>query len=255
METCAPRKAAERYAKTLEERGHVLAGRRVLILGYGGHFGVAADLLRRGAAHVVLCDPFAPPNDRRNERLLPEYAAYLACENGRVVPRPEGMTLVHEDVRRIAAIGGLRPVDIVLSNAVFEHLGDVEGVARAIAALTAPDGVHLHFVDLSDHFRAHPFEMLCYSEATWRRWLNPGSNLNRCRVGDYRRAFEGAFTDVEIDVQERRPDRFRRDRARIRPEFLTGDESLDSATYIRIVARGPRRTQDFASPRSAGPVA
>jgi hypothetical protein len=201
---------------------------------------VGAELLRRGAAHVVLADPFAPPNDRRNERLLPAYRAYLTRVDGHVVPIPERITLLREDARHTAAAGRLPPVDVVLSNAVFEHLDDVEGVTRALAALTAADGLHLHFIDLSDHFRAFPFEMLCYSDVVWRKYLNPGSNLNRCRVGQYRRAFGAAFAETDVEVLEREPERFRRDRARIRPEFLTGDDDLDSATYIRVVARRPR---------------
>ena len=85
--------------------------------------------------------------------------------------------------------------------------------------------------------------MLCYSATTWRKWLNPGSNLNRYRLGDYRRAFETWFTEVDIEVLRRSPERFRLVHARIRPEFLTGDENIDSATYIRVIARGPRRLQ------------
>jgi hypothetical protein len=241
METSMPERALERYVTTLQEHGHMLAGKRVLVLGYGGHFAVGVELLRRGAAHVVLCDPFAPPNDRRNERLLPEYAAYLQREDGHVVPLPERITLLREDVRRTAAAGTLAPVDIILTNAVFEHLDDVESVTGALAALTGPSGLHLHFIDLSDHFRKYPFEMLCYSDTTWRKWLNPGSNLNRYRLGDYRRAFETWFAEVDIEVLRRSPERFRLVRARIRPEFLTGDENVDSATYIRVIARGPRR--------------
>jgi hypothetical protein len=37
------------------------------------------------------------------------------------------------------------------------------------AALTRPDGLHLHFVDLRDHFLKYPFEVLCYSEGVWKR--------------------------------------------------------------------------------------
>lgn len=240
METRMPGRALERYVTTLQEHGHMLAGKRVLVLGYGGHFGVGVELLRRGAAHVVLCDPFAPPNDRRNERLLPEYAAYLRREDGHVVPLPERIRLLREDVRRTAAAGALAPVDIILSNSVFEHLDDVEGVTRALSGLTDPSGLHLHFIDLADHFRKYPFEMLCYSDTTWRKWLNPGSNLNRNRLVDYRRAFETWFTEVDIEVLLRNPERFRLVHARIRPEFLTGDEDVDSATYIRVIARGPR---------------
>ena len=251
METLDPGRAADRYFTTLQAQGFTVEGKRVLVLGYGGHYGVGVELLRRGAAHVVLADPFAPPNDRRNERLLPDYEAYLRRVDGHVVPVREWITLLREDVRTTAAAGSLAPVDLVLSNAVFEHLDDIGGVSRALAALTAPDGLHLHFIDLSDHFGRYPFEMLCYSDATWRTFLNPGSNLNRCRIADYRRAFQSAFAEIDLEVLRQKPEQFRRALARIRPEFLTGDEGVDSATYIRVVARRPHRVPDVAAPKES----
>jgi len=66
----------------------------------------------------------------------------------------------------------------------------VEGITRALARLTRPGGMHLHYVDMRDHFFKYPFEMLTYSKQTWQSWLNPTSNLNRYRIPDYRRAFE-----------------------------------------------------------------
>ena len=68
-----------------------------------------------------------------------------------------------------------------------------DGITHALAGLTAAGGLNIHFVDLRDHFFRYPFEMLHYSEAAWRRWLNPTSNHNRYRVWDYRRVFEAAF--------------------------------------------------------------
>jgi hypothetical protein len=246
LETRSPGRAVDRYVDTLRAAGVELDRKRVLVLGYGGHFGVGVGLLRHGAAHVVLCDPFAPPNDRRNERLLAEYPAYLRRQDGHVVPLPDRITVLREDVRRIAASRGFTPVDVVVSNAVFEHLDDVDTVVGALAELTVFDGLHLHFIDLADHYRKYPFEMLCYSEETWRRWLNPGSNLNRCRLADYRRAFERWFAEIEIRVLRRDSERFRRTRSRIRPEFLTGDEVLDSATLVQVTARRPRPARDAA---------
>ena len=85
-------------------------------------------------------------------------------------------------------------MDLVLSTSVYEHLDDVDGITQALAKLTAPDGAQLHFVDLRDHYFKYPFEMLKFSEAVWRNFLNPTSNLNRFRLPDYRRIFEKLFT-------------------------------------------------------------
>ncbi len=69
--------------------------------------------------------------------------------------------------------------------------------------------------------------MLCYSERTWQRFLNPGSNLNRLRVWDYERLFSSRFPSVAVQVRNSDLPAFRATRARIRPEFLTGDENRD----------------------------
>ena len=82
--------------------------------------------------------------------------------------------------------------------------------------------------------------MLCYDQSTWTRWLNPTSNHNRYRLGDYRRAFETCFEQVDIRVTASEPQAFQRTRARIRPEFLSGDDQMDATTLIRVLASRPR---------------
>lgn len=41
--------------------------------------------------------------------------------------------------------------DVIHSNAVFEHIMDIDGVCRRMFELTAPGGVHVHKVDFIDH--------------------------------------------------------------------------------------------------------
>jgi hypothetical protein len=156
-----------------------------------------------------------------------------------VRPRPEFITLVHGDIRDVEVWGRLAPVDCVLSNSVYEHLEDVKGVTRVLAGLTLPEGVHLHFVDLRDHYFKYPFEMLAYSERVWKSLLNPTSNLNRLRMPEYRREFERYFGEVDILVLERLEKEFHAIYSRIRPEFLSADPEVDSTTLICIIASRP----------------
>jgi hypothetical protein len=210
-----------------------------MVFGYGGSFAVGCAFLEAGASHAVLVDRFTPPDDARNRALLSEYGMYLTPEGDAVRPRTAYLTMIDGDIRQIAAEGRLAPVDLVVSSSVYEHLDDVEGITRALAALTAPDGVQLHFVDLRDHFFKYPFEMLTFSDAVWRRYLNPTSNLNRCRLPEYRRVFEAHFQDVEIAVLAHDLENFQAAQHRIRPEFLTGDPKVDAATQIRVRAARP----------------
>jgi hypothetical protein len=127
----------------------------------------------------------------------------------------------------------------VLSNSVLEHVEDVGLTVADLARVTTPGGQHFHFIDLRDHLFRYPFEMLCYSEKAWRRFLNPGSNLNRLRVWDYERVFSSYFAPVTVQVRASDLPAFRRTRKRIRPEFLSGNESRDAITYILLRATLP----------------
>ncbi len=240
LETRSPEEAVARYEALLQAHGRSWQGQRVFILGYGGYLGVAAELLHRGAAHVVLCDPYAQPDPRRNARLASQarYASFFHPHTHQ--PRAAYMSIWHEDVRALAQRRALQPVDVVLSTSVYEHLDDVEGITRALARLTKPQGIHIHFIDLRDHFFRYPFEMLTFSEQTWRRWLNPTSNLNRLRLPDYARVFRAHFAQVNIQVLARDLAAFRKVKPRIRPEFLTGDDEVDAVTHIVVVAQKPR---------------
>jgi SAM-dependent methyltransferase len=237
LETSEPASAVARYCETLAARGLSLLGKRVLVFGYGGNFAIGAELLKAGARHAVLLDRFTPPDNRRNHELVQTYPDYFVLHDGKVQTVNEFITLIHEDVRNIKVS---EKFDVVLSSSVYEHLDDVDGLTAALAAITAKDGIHLHYVDLRDHYFKLPFEMLKFSEQTWKMWLNPTSNLNRFRLRDYRRIFEKYFSDVTIKILEREPEAVANARSGIRPEFLTGDVAEDSVTLIEVVATGSK---------------
>ncbi|MBC8335236.1 MAG: hypothetical protein H8E29_08230 [Anaerolineales bacterium] len=241
IETQNPEDAAERYRLELEDEGVYLKGKTILIFGYGGRFALGISLLRLGAAHVILSDKFAPPDDTYNLSLLPLNEKYLKAGQGHVTLRPEWITLNENDIRSVAKRSEIPQVDIVLSSSVYEHLAEVDEITQSLAALTKPEGIQLHYVDLRDHFFKYPFEMLCYSKKVWYGWLNPSSNHNRFRVWDYRKVFERYFNNVNLVVTERNQTAFEAALPRILPEFLSGNLSEDSVTIIKVIARQPRQ--------------
>ncbi len=240
LESSDPFAAVEQYLMGLSVYGKSIKGKRVLVFGYGGRFAVGVEFLKQGAAHVVLCDHFVLLDKERNLELLPDYADYLVTEDDDVKPRSEFITLLHGDIREESIQKQITEVDYVLSTSVYEHLDDVKGITYALAKLTAPNGVHLHFVDLRDHFFKYPFEMLTFSESMWKNFLNPTSNLNRFRLTSYREVFDAYFQKVDIIVLERLENEFRAVRPRIRPEFLTGDEAVDSVGLIQVLAENKK---------------
>lgn len=241
METSNPSAAVKRYGDVLSARGLSFQGKCVLVFGYGGRFDVGFSLLKEGASHVILCDKYALPDEAHNLRLFGSEQQYFFVEKSGIRPRKEWMTLLQTDIRDVQAHAEIGPVDFVLSSSVYEHLGDVEGVTHALAHLTKPDGLQIHYVDLRDHFFKYPFEMLRFSEHTWRKWLNPSSNHNRYRLWDYRNAFEACFGNVEIEILTREEEVFRKLQPQIQPEFISGNTEEDAATTIRVVVSQPLR--------------
>lgn len=239
LETSNPFAAVQRYTDVLSQRGFAFHGKRVLVFGYGGRFDIGFGLLKEGAAHVILCDKHAPPDETHNRQMFAAEDKYFHVEKKGLRPRPEWITLLQGDIRDAQAASSVEPVDIVISSSVYEHLDDVEGITGALAGLTKPDGLHIHFIDLRDHFFKYPFEMLRFSESTWRSWLNPSSNHNRYRLWDYRRVFEACFQQVEVEILAREAEAFQRIRPYIRPEFSSGNLDEDSVTLIRVIALGP----------------
>lgn len=237
LETNHPLSAVQRYVDVLSQRGRSFHGRRVLVFGYGGRFDIGFGVLKAGAAHVILCDKYAPLDEAHNRRTFAAEEKHFRMERNGLRPHPEWITLLHADIRDAQ----IDPVDIVISSSVYEHLDDVKGITRALARFTKPDGIQIHYVDLRDHFFKYPFEMLRFSEGTWRRWLNPSSNHNRYRVWDYRRTFEASFGNVEIEVLSREEVAFRKVMPRIRPEFVSGNIEEDAVGLIQVVASEPLR--------------
>lgn len=242
IETRNPSAAVQRYVDVLSTRGCSFRDKRVLVFGYGGRFDVGFSLLKEGASHVILCDKYAPPDEKHNLQLFGAEQNYFFVEKNGIRPRKEWMTLLQTDIRDLQAREQIGDVDIVLSSSVYEHLDDVEDLTRALAGLTKPEGIQIHYIDLRDHFFKYPFEMLRFSENTWHKWLNPSSNHNRYRLWDYRRVFEACFGMLEIEILTREEETFRKLKPHIRPEFMSGNMEEDAATTVRIIASQPHKS-------------
>jgi SAM-dependent methyltransferase len=240
LETVDAAAAIDRYLQVLRARQEQLAGKRVLVFGYGGRLGIGSGLLDAGAGHVTLWDKYAGPDDDHSAWPLTEQREMLGPQEARSRQEAGRLESVQADIRELQPSDPGQQYDIVVSNSVYEHLEDPHGSTQALARWTKPTGLHIHFVDLRDHYFKYPFEMLRFSEATWRRWLNPTSNHNRLRTWDYRRVFEASFREVQFEVLQRDEAGFREAEPHIRAEFKSGDTETDSVTLLRVVASMPR---------------
>lgn len=238
LESNDPAAAIERYVQALDQHDRTLAGQVVMDFGYGGFLGTAVELLQHGAKHVYLCDKHATLDHRKNATLLESYGDFLRVSEAGIMPNPDTITLIHADLREYLRHSGPLFVDTVLSSSVFEHIhrDEMAATTAALREITTPDGIQAHFIDLRDHFFKYPFQMLYYSQATWERYFNPEVNLNRFRINDYLRVFEANFGRVAWSATEADREAFQTVKERIRPEFRTGDDTIDAVMQIVVIA-------------------
>lgn len=240
LETESPHLAIQRYQEKLVKNHLSLKDKKVMIFGYGGNILIGCLLLQAGAQQVILCERQDFINRTNIKPIARLFPVYFREQDGVIFPNPEYLSLLHVDIRQSEIQDSLKPVDLVLSSSVLEHLQQPAEMIAALSKLTAASGSQLHFIDLRDHYFKYPFEMLCYSSSTWQRWLDPTSHLNRLRIGDYQEIFAACFKSVKIDLDAKAPVGFQQVKHRIRPEFLSGDDNLDSTTQICLLASHPK---------------
>jgi hypothetical protein len=241
LETLSPEKAVKRYLDQLKMHKLSLVKKRVMVFGYGGNLTIGCLLLEEGARQLVLCEREGFSNDFNLEEVGKRFPRYFLKEPNGYKINPKFIILFHEDITKIAVKESFEKIDLVLSTSVFEHLKDPEQVTNALAQLTCSNGSHLHFIDLRDHFFKYPFEMLCYSNSIWEKWLNPTSNLNRYRIFDYRNLFNRYFSETIIVAEERDLENFSISRSRIQKQFLSQNNKEDSTTQIHLVVSFPKK--------------
>ena len=238
IETTDPAKAAGIYGSLLQRFARSIENNSIAIFGYGGSYGLAAELLSRGASHVALIDLRENPNEVANRTAYSKHPDFFNQENGRIIPKKKHISVHHCDILDEPPL--FEPVDLLLSSSVLEHVPNLETILKSLNTLIKSDGAQLHRVDLSDHIRNYPFEMLTYSEYVWKNFLNPPSNLNRLRLWDYENVFTDLFSKVELNIEGRNLEEFRNYKQKILPEFLSGSDVNDSVIGISIYAEGEK---------------
>jgi hypothetical protein len=228
-----PGSVVDEYRREISRFSHDINGAAILEIGYGGSFGTAIAFLKRGARHIYLYDPFAHPFTKANRILARTEGKYLIEQKGRVIPDPGLITVLPDELDQNAFNRG--QVNFILSNAVLEHVRDVGGLFDQLV-VAIPDGFHAHYVDLRDHFYRYPFEMLCYSDRTWNRFLNPADQLNRMRLLEYCAVLDKRFSHSEYRITESDSEGFNRQKHRIKRHFLSGDDRVDAAKKAWIFA-------------------
>jgi hypothetical protein len=169
---------------------------RANILEIGPGLSLAPQLaLASYGARVTVADPFLKRWDRNYH---PEFyrqfrakwdgpaAAIDAVVKANGYP-PDVIRCVMQPIERLGLLDG-QQFDLILSNAVLEHIFDFASACRMLAMLTRTGGVNSHQVDFRDHLNfERPLEFLLRSDTRFllERARHPGGLGNRMRHSEY----------------------------------------------------------------------
>lgn len=186
--------------------GFSLAGTKILELGPGSDFGPQLIFASHGAK-VSVADRFLAAWD---EQYHPQFYRMLRARwNGpaggldAVIAAngypSEAIGQIARSAEQLDHIGDAS-FDLVLSNAVLEHVQDLPQVARNLARITRSPGSNMHQIDFCDHgARSRPLEFLLLSnreqEASFKRMH--GELGNRQRASEANSHFQAAGFVVE----------------------------------------------------------
>lgn len=172
-----------------------VAGKRILELGPGLNFGSMVVLQALGAEVAVL-DKYMADWD---EGYHPRFYSFLIDEGRTRLPDADWSgvqriidadnhlnDVIEMDTTDLASPPGDLPdasFDIIVSNAVLEHVGDVKQTAIELARLTKPGGIGIHQVDFRDHRNFDlPLGFLTVDDDEYRDIFDSSNNGNGNRV-------------------------------------------------------------------------
>jgi SAM-dependent methyltransferase len=190
----------------------------VLELGPGSDLGVGTYLLAKGAATYNACDV----NDLARHAPEGFYTALIerirAADPGADVPMlqaqiraaragtPSRLKLIVRDDFNLLAAFAANSMDLVFSQAAFEHFDDVDATVAQLSAVCKPGAVIVAEIDLKTHTRwirdKDPNNIYRYSDRIYRSFWFRGAP-NRMRPYQYKEIFErNGWANVSIEPLE-----------------------------------------------------
>jgi SAM-dependent methyltransferase len=202
------------YLRAYSAGGDDLRGKNVLELGPGSDLGVGLYLLAKGAAAYHACDV----NDLSQHAPASFYTSLIE-RIGAVDPSVDTASLksqieltrnrsasrlryvVREDFDLVSAFGR-NTMDLVFSQAAFEHFDDVARTVRQLTAVCKSGAMIVAEIDLKTHSRwirdKDPNNIYRYSDGVYGAFWFRGMP-NRMRPYQYRELFERhGWRDVSI---------------------------------------------------------
>lgn len=202
------------YMKTYTGGDGSIRNQNVLELGPGSDLGVGLYLLAKGAAGYNACDVndltshvpesfYAALIERIGVREGAAAAEFLKTEiKAARAGLPSRLRLVVREDFDIVSAFGPNCIDLVFSQAAFEHFDDVSSTVEQLSVVCKPGATIVAEIDLKTHSRwirdVDPNNIYRYSNALYRAFRFRGIP-NRVRPYQYREIFEAhGWVDVSI---------------------------------------------------------
>ena len=202
--------ALARYAGS----SYSLAGKNILELGPGSDLGIGVLLLAAGARKYNACDvnnlvARTPPSFY--ESLLatlpngagqPDLQFLRAQLQAQRSGEPSLLNYVVKEQFDLVAACGTDTIDLVFSQAAFEHFDDIDDVVRQLTAVCRAGAIIVAEIDLKTHSRwvrdKDPNNIYRYPDTIYNAFWFRGAP-NRVRPYQYSQAFERhGWTNVQI---------------------------------------------------------
>jgi SAM-dependent methyltransferase len=188
----------------LENRYGRSSGLDILELGPGITLGTQLLLVGRGN-RVTVADPYPPTWHPGFHPVVYGHLAELVGGSEELQRAAEAGSMQRLSVRQIAEPAeNLRTLrdgefDVVLSNAVLEHVRDLDRVSAELSRVTKPGGINIHQIDLGYHkSRERPLDHLLLTESEFFTEADAAhfEYGNRWRASEFVARFQRAGLEI-----------------------------------------------------------
>jgi len=226
------------FFKTILNKNDISIQNKVILeIGPGNSLIFAYNFLLSGAEKIILVDKYplnafqnSNENSFQTEKLQNDYfykekefiikkVGYEKAKN--LFAEIKSKKRIEYIASDLSEIKSIEPVDIMVSNSVFEHIKNPELSVLASSNILRKDGYAFHSIDLRDHYNfKRPFLFYKYSDKFWEKYMTRlgVSYTNRIRYNDFIKMFEKTGFKIlfqkknSIELKEKRISSCFRDR-------------------------------------------
>ena len=175
------------------DKNFTLKNKVILEIGPGDNFLLAYIFILNGAEKVYLIDKFHKPLDISYDlillkRYIKKFFHFFTDYNLKNIENKikyyanspfENFNVLKKN-----------SIDLIISNAVLEHIFDIESAIRIISLLLKDGGLTIHRIDLRDHLHIADNCFLDFLKFSPRFWRFFGDLTNRMRYPEYINLFD-----------------------------------------------------------------